>query len=311
MKLSPKKRRGFTLIELLVVIAIIAILIGLLLPAVQKVREAANRTQSQNNLKQLSLALHSCNDANGKLPPANGFFPGNFFRNAAAPNYGGDGIADHGTCQYFLLPYIEQENAYRNTVPAGQSANSWHLNGTPFKMFQAPADPSLPANGLIWGNRPATSYATNLYAFSRARPATTAITDVYPNTSFGNDDWNGGQSNIGAGFPDGTSNTVVFMERFAICAGVERVFNEDGQHISSPLVGGQNAYAPIVSNLNPPQFGTRPNNCDPFRSQGLTASGCTVGLADGSVRNVSSSISVTTWRAAALPDDGLVLGSDW
>jgi prepilin-type N-terminal cleavage/methylation domain-containing protein/prepilin-type processing-associated H-X9-DG protein len=128
MKIKPprsarQQRNGFTLVELLVVIGIIGILIGLLLPAVQRVREAAARSQCQNNLKQIGLACHSFHDANHKLPPgytATASYP------STAPGWG---------WAAYLLPYIEQQNLYRQidftkpveTQPAIQSIVTVYL----------------------------------------------------------------------------------------------------------------------------------------------------------------------------------------
>src|SRR4051812_43195874 len=107
MKRIRQGHKGFTLIELLVVIAIIAVLIGLLLPAVQKVREAAARTENANKLKQLGIAVHSYHDANKKMPP---------YQSYAQAYYGTVNGAMTGSWPMALLPYVEQDNVYKSTL---------------------------------------------------------------------------------------------------------------------------------------------------------------------------------------------------
>src|SRR5262245_38212845 len=139
------RRRGFTLIELLVVIAIIAILIGLLLPAVQKVREAANRTQCADHLKQLGTACHNYESNHRQLPP--GYL-------GPIPNeidYGGNpDTIQHVGLLVYLLPYVEQEPVYRQLRvnfdirqlgPAWYlDATNWQLAQTRIKLFLCPSD---------------------------------------------------------------------------------------------------------------------------------------------------------------------------
>jgi prepilin-type N-terminal cleavage/methylation domain-containing protein len=149
-----RRRTGFTLIELLVVIAIIGILIGLLLPAVQKVRESASRMQCQNNLKQIGLAVHNYNDANGVFPPS------------WLHTYNADGA--NWSWMAMILPYIEQNNLYvEGNIPYSTFNQVPNAIATPIKIYVCPSDPKG-TNGtdyFDWAPY-ASSHAPTMYDFT-------------------------------------------------------------------------------------------------------------------------------------------------
>ena len=326
-----RPRPAFTLIELLVVIAIIAILIGLLLPAVQKVREVAARTQSQNNLKQIALAAHACHDAHDRLPPACGVFPGSTLdlTNLSAP-------AQEGSALYFLLPYVEQDNLSRTMFVSTNRPTPptilRFLGTLAPKVYRSPADPSLQGNeGVIQIGTPAydcavASYAPNVQAF-RARTGT---------------------ANFVRTFTDGLFNSVLMAERYAVCpdttgrnAWLGRDFGKTRTLTGGtygPAVdpyydgalglwnGGNGTQNPYIgwyrtageppgtfvedTTLNLPQIAPKVADCNPFTTQ-TPHRVLLVALADGSSRGVSGGVSVQTWRSALLPNDGKVMGADW
>jgi prepilin-type N-terminal cleavage/methylation domain-containing protein len=298
-------RAGFTLIELLVVIAIIAILIGLLLPAVQKVREAAARTQSMNNLKQLGVAVSNANDTMGCLPP--GWIP--WWANASARSGPYCPPVNLGDINgfYCLLPYLEQDNLFK------QGGGTSVGNGTPpvyqtvVKAFIAPADGSSPTHlnnnpNYSWAAAP---WATGNYALNYQ------VFGLRGGNVYDGSQWNG-QTKI-QNIQDGTSNTILFAEKLAVCNNPSGQGGTMWAHYGS--AGGNGNYAPAFGAVGGPsvKFQVQPTqaNCDWKTATAFSAGGCMVGLGDGSVRSVSPAISVATWTNAVDPADGQVLGTDW
>jgi prepilin-type N-terminal cleavage/methylation domain-containing protein len=304
---ASRRRGAFTLIELLVVIAIIAVLIGLLVPAVQKVREAAARTQSLNNLKQMALACHGCNDVHKKLPPGVGWFPGNVPVNSTP--------SARGTVFYFLLPYLEQDNVHKNT--SGMSANA---GPTVVPVFLAPQDPTLPADGIHTNNQGvplgAVSYGANCLVFGgdKNTPMATYLDASNPDPGV-DDHSNLSVAAIPRTFVDGTSNTILFMEKYAVCSDGRRTWANDsiftGGTATVHGTGYSSQWTSLQQHLVSPEVLPPAATASCNHPQAFSAAGIGVALADGSVRLVNNSVSNLTWRLALLPNDGQVMPSEW
>jgi prepilin-type N-terminal cleavage/methylation domain-containing protein/prepilin-type processing-associated H-X9-DG protein len=217
------KRPGFTLIELLVVIAIIAILIGLLLPAVQKVREAAARMTCQSNLKQLGLAMHNFHDVNGRLPPGGA--------NDVAPFGTSTGATWGSSWKVYLLPFIEQDNIFRRwqfTAESGYRNNNnlTMVQNIKIKTYRCPSSPVpefMTNRGGLNRKLMATSY-TGIAGSVMQSSNTIPTPHPAPNLAVGccngsgprateNGILYGGSMVTLTGITDGTSNTWMIGEQ--------------------------------------------------------------------------------------------------
>jgi prepilin-type N-terminal cleavage/methylation domain-containing protein len=314
MTLSKMKHRGFTLIELLVVIAVIGILVALLLPAVQAARDAARRTQSKNNLKQLGVAVQQAHDVHKITPPMYG----------ANPEYTDQDPL--GTVFFHLLPFLEQQ-ALHDTGPDASRSNT-------LEVLAAPSDPSYGDGRYI--------LTTDIPPWADANNPVWGLSSYSANWQFFGD--KGARfSDIG----DGLSNTIMFNEKYAVSSrpvgnptkganlwgyGVYPPTRPWDYSIDLPTtslyVSAYWARSGFVNRGGPvptawtgpipwkcrcmlkPEFGVPPTNAHPLKSQSLSSGAIHMVLADGSVRTGIAAVSDPAWSAGETPYNGEALRPD-
>jgi prepilin-type N-terminal cleavage/methylation domain-containing protein len=311
-------RTAFTLIELLVVIAIIAVLIGLLLPAVQQVRQAAALISCKNQLKQLGLACHNFSNDQTYLPPQYGWFPTT-------------GRGQVGTLLFHLMPYVEQSDLQRKTVSQGESRTTyWGLSFgtvantldmrvssvcmTPVKSFQCPSDLGLSSMVVKFGWAPA-SYAGNYQIFARNGygQSTPAL------AHFGNNGIEGpefyrwqGHTNLFTDILDGLSQTVLMTEKLSQCnssawgpnpaAGGNIWARWDGLDTWQPTFAAFKLGAEAFPQFNVSRWDSA--ECDPMRASTPHGNMMNCLNADGSVKTVTNTLSTGSWWASITPAGG-------
>jgi prepilin-type N-terminal cleavage/methylation domain-containing protein len=297
------RRSGFTLIELLVVIAIIAILIGLLLPAVQKVREAAARMQCGNNLKQVALALHNYHDANLAFPASDYAAGGNL-----------------GTWQLAVLPYIEQDNLFRGyagfmTGPLTYSSapNTTNVTQRFVKTLQCPSDP----NGA---NNTAPNFANiSKHNYVVNAGNTVRLQGTFSGVTFGGAPFlRNGVTTRMTDMADGTSNTLLVSETLTgINSGSVndlRGFTWWGPGAVFMGFNGPNSPSPDFHQFasycnNQPAQGLpcAVNSNVQLAARSRHTGGVNAANGDGSVRFYANSIAIATWRALSTSQGGEVV----